>query len=362
MPEYHDQPWPSPEWPRFILHHLPVGVFTVDSSLRVNYMNPKAEELTGRSAEQSHGQHCGSVLRGGLCDQDCPLRKVLHQGRSTVTVETTITRADGRQVPVSLRIAAMYDPQGDLVGAVELFADISQIKRLEAERSQTLSMFAHDMKSPLITVGGLVERLLQGRAGELEAKQLDYLKIVNAQIRRVQSMALDFLDTARLGKEGPELVTAPVELDSLLRDLSQEYAQRMLEAGFDLELKLEPSLPLVLADSQRLARVFTNLLENAIRYAGGGALCLEAFRDGPEWVVVRVSDQGPGLSREDLEKLFTPFFRGSAAQGIEGTGLGLAAVKAIVEAHGGLVEAENLAQGGARFTLRLPAAKGREEI
>jgi len=348
-----NHPWPGPQWPQFILSHLPVGVMSVDAALKVNYLNPRAVELTDRSVEDSLGRHCGSVLLGGLCNRDCPLRKVLNQERSAVNLETTLTRADDRQIPIKLRIAAMYDQEGKLVGAVELFSDISQIKRLEAERAQTLSMFAHDMKSPLITVGGLVERLLQGRAGELDPKQQEYLNIISSQIRRVQSMALDFLDTARLGRQGPELATAPVELDGLLQGLARDYAERFQEAGLLLEVDLAAELPAVHADGQRLTRVFVNLLENAIHYAGQGVVRLEA---GPEKgrVMVRVSDQGPGLSAEDQAKLFTPFFRGSAAQGKEGTGLGLAAVRAIVEAHGGAVEAENLAQGGARFTVNLP--------
>jgi PAS domain S-box-containing protein len=352
-----NHPWPGPEWPQFILNHLPTGVLTVDSHFKVNYMNPMAEQLTGRSKDDSLGQHCGSVLRGGLCSKDCPLRKVMSQERNSVTVETIINQAGGRVIPVSLRIAAMYDQEGKLVGAVELFADISHVKRLEAERAQTLSLFAHDMKSPLIAVGGLVERLLEGRAGELDAKQLHYLSIINDQIKRVQSMALDFLDTARLGKEGPELVTTPVDLNQLLAGLAVEYAERAKGAGLELVLELDPSLPKVQADPQRLTRVFTNLLDNAIKYSAQGRVRLEASSSAPGQVVIQVSDQGPGLDPEDLAGLFTPFFRGSAAQGVEGTGLGLAAVKAIVEAHGGGIRAENRGGRGARFTVSLPAEK-----
>ncbi|MCF8034013.1 MAG: PAS domain-containing sensor histidine kinase [Desulfarculaceae bacterium] len=351
-----DFPWPGPEWPAFILRHLPVGVVTVDASLKINYMNPKAEELTGNQAELSLGRNCGVVLQGGLCNQDCPLHKVLNQERTSVNVETTMTRVDGTVFPVSLRIAAMYGQEGELVGAVELFADISRVKRLEAERAQTLSMFAHDMKSPLITVGGLVDRLLQGKAGELEPRQQEYLKVVDHQIKRVQALALDFLDTARLGKEGPDLVTVPLDLAGLLGGLARDYAARLEEAGQSLELSLPESLPRVQADSQRLPRVFANLVENAIQYAGHGVLRLEARATGDGQVVASLCDSGPGLSPEDQAKLFTPFFRGSAAQGKEGTGLGLAAVKAIMEAHGGGIEAENRAEGGACFRLTLPAA------
>lgn len=351
-----DFPWPGPEWPGFILRHLPVGVVTVDASLKINYMNPKAEELTGNQAELSLGRNCGTVLQGGLCNQDCPLRKVLSQERSSVNVETTMTRTDGTVFPVSLRIAAMYGPDGELVGAVELFSDISRVKRLEDERAQTLSMFAHDMKSPLITVGGLVDRLLRGKAGELEERQQEYLKVVEHQIKRVQALALDFLDTARLGKEGPDLVTAPLDLADLLKGLAGDYAARLEEAGQSLELSLPEPLPPVRADAQRLLRVFANLLENAVQYAGSGALRLEAWVAGQGQVKASLCDSGPGLSPEDLAKLFTPFFRGSAARGKEGTGLGLAAVRAIMEAHGGAIEAENRAEGGACFRLTLPVA------
>ena len=349
------QPWLGEEWPRFILSHLPMGVLAVDAQLRVNYMNPAAEQITGHAQGASLGQHCGSLLRGGLCTKDCPLRKVMSRERDSVTVETTITHADGREIPVSLRIAAMYDQKGRLVGAVELFADISRVKRLEAERAQTLSLFAHDMKSPLIAVGGLVERLLQGRAGELEPKQAEYLGIIQRQIKRVQSMALDFLDTARLGKEGPRLVTTAVDLNQLIEGLAQEYAPRMEEGA--LAVQADPNLPLVQADPQRLTRVLANLVDNALAYAPQGQVRLRATSPQPDRVVIQVSDQGPGLSPEDLAGLFAPFFRGSAAQGQEGTGLGLAAVKAIVEAHHGAVSAANQPGKGAVFTVTLPVGE-----
>ena len=99
--------WPDQRWPQFILNNLPVGVMTVTADLLVNYMNPMAEHLTGRGAAESLGRPCGSVLQGGLCAKQCPLRQVISREKSSIKVETTIVQKGGRIIPVSLRSAIM---------------------------------------------------------------------------------------------------------------------------------------------------------------------------------------------------------------------------------------------------------------
>ena len=345
---------PGSKWADFILQNIPVGVLTVDASMRVTYFNPQAERITGHLAVEAVGSSCGRLLRGGECDRNCPLRTVLSLERHALNKRTSITHKDGRVIPVNLRIAAMFGQNGELVGAVEAFADISRLVGLEEERARTLSMFAHDMKSPLTSAAGFLKRLEQGKAGELSQKQHKYLSIALADLTRVYSLALDFLDTARLEHGAGELRLSPVDLDQILSELAREFAERHVDESLQFDYRAQRPLPVVMADSARITRTINNLLDNARKYAGGGHIELKAGVIDHDSVWVEVLDQGPGLSKQDLAGLFKPFHRGSASLGTEGTGLGLAAAKAVAEAHGGSIRAENRPSGGARFVLSLP--------
>jgi len=348
--------WPSPDWPEFILNHLPIAVLTVDSDLRITYFNPMTEKLTGYKTGEALGRYCGQILRGGHCARDCPLRCSLDQTHETSMVETTIQTKNGEEVAVQLQTAAMFDSQGRLVGAVEAFSDIRDLKALETEKARTLSLFAHDMKSPLMAVSGFLSRLLAGKAGELSDKQREYLRAVTEGVSRVQTLVLDFLDVARMEGGHFELVTEPTDLADLLAGLKEVFNELTWESDLEFSLEIDGPLPRIQADRQRLGRAFTNLLDNAAKYAQQGVVTLRARPLEPGRVLIQVEDQGPGLSEQDLQGLFQPFFRGRAARNAEGTGLGLAAVRGIIEAHGGAVTAENRTDGGARFSVILPAA------
>lgn len=355
MPISSESLYQDAAWSEFILANLAHGLFTVDPDLKITYFNPMAERITGYPASEALGRSCGDIMRGGMCGDNCPLRSVLSREQSSVSTETLILTKDNHTVPIVLRTAAVFDDQGNLLGAVESFMDISQVKKLEAERAQTLSFFAHDMKSPLVTVAGFLERLLAGKAGQVNQKQRDYLTIMQKELSRIQSLVMDFLDVAQLSdQEGPQLITAPVDLAKLLGGLGQTYARSARSKGLQFSVEIADSLPKLVADEHRLQRLFANLLDNAVKYSPQGRVRLSAVVDQPAWVKVEIADQGPGFSPDDLENLFTPFHRGSAGKGIEGSGLGMAAVKSIAEAHGGEVLVRNRRQGGALVTVSLP--------
>ncbi len=345
--------WQTPGWPQFVLEHLPIGVVTIGPDFRVTYFNPMAERITGYRTEEVLGRPCAEVLQDGSCQGACPVRTVLHQGNPSLLLESTLVHRRGHKIPVRMQVAALFEPGARLCGAVEAFEDARKLKTLEQERAGTLSIFAHDMRSPLVTVAGLLGRLLEGRAGELEPAQMQYLQVIQQIIQRVYTLSQDFLDVARLGRDGGSLAMVEVDLAQILRLLMDEYLERGRETGLRFSLELPPSLPLVQAEPDRLQRVFQNLLDNAIKYAGQGRVRLRVTLEAQS-ICVEVADRGPGLSAQDLGKLFQPFQRGSAAAGKEGSGLGLAAAAAIVQAHGGRLQGRNRPGGGASFLVTLP--------
>ena len=291
--------------------------------------------------------------RGGLS-----LWEAVLGGERLDGLEVIVRTPDGAERWVEVNAAPIRGPAGEVVAGVFAFSDLQRVKMLEEERARILSMFAHDMKSPLIAASGFIERLLAGKTGPLAKKQAEYLEIIFSQVRRVQCLAQDFLDLARLSLDKRKMTIAQVDLGGILDGLRQEYQERAATEGLELVIEAQGGLPILMGDPGRLSRVLTNLLDNALKYAGQGRVTLAIRAAEPGGVVIDVLDQGPGLSREDLDQLFRPFFRGSAGTGTDGTGLGLAAVRAIVEAHGGWVEAANRDGGGARFTVFLGSAPG----
>jgi PAS domain S-box-containing protein len=346
--------WPTPDFPEFILRHLPIGLLTVDADLRITSFNPGAEQITGYNREEVLGRYCGEVLQGGQCQRSCPLRTVLNREKESVSLETTILIKSGQTLPVRLRTAAMFNRDGKMIGALEAFSDISEIKQYERDRTQTLSIFAHDMKTPLIAISGFVGRLLEGKAGDLNDGQKKYLEVIQAEVEQITALALDFLDVARLGHEGAALVWDEVSLEDIIRDTAVEYEQKADVKGMIFKAEIEPDLPHIKGDAHRIRRAVTNLLDNALKYSEQGEVRLVLRRKDAESLEIRVLDQGPGLSEEDIKTIFDSFQRGSAAHGKEGTGLGLTAVKRIAEAHYGSVFAGNRDEGGAEFIIILP--------
>ncbi len=347
---------------RFIMDSLPVGIVTVDSERRITSLNPWAEEIIGYSEGEALGRFCGEIMSGGRCKTRCPLKTVISRENPVVRLETTVQTRSGERIPVRMNTAALLDDQGNLIGGVEAFQDISYLKALERERDSFVSMIAHDMKSSITVIGGFVLRLLKKSEGLDPAKRKKYLEIVRNETGKLEAMIKDFLEFSRLQTGSLKLDFAPTSLDKELMELIESFQVKASQSGVGLELETEDTLPLIEADSGRLRRVFANLIDNAIKFSKKGGKVVVRVRETGEDVSVRVIDQGTGIDSEDLPYIFDPFRRGKGEQPAEGFGLGLAAVKVIVEGHGGSVHVESELGKGSEFEVVLPKdAKNRKK-
>ena len=342
------------EFYKLVVDSVPSGVITVDRELRITDFNPWAEQLTGYSANEAIGQFCGEVLKGGLCKTRCPLRIAVNKGKSISLMESTVQTKTGETIPVRMNVAALFGKNGELIGGVESFQDISALKILERERDNMISTFAHDMKSSLTIIGGFVLRLLhKSDTGDRE-KEKRCLEIIRDESGKLEMLISDFLEFARLQTGGLKLNLSATSLDKELMELCEIYEPKMSSAGLSLKLENEIALPPINGDARQLRRVFTNLLDNAIKFSQqGGSIVIITGNIGND-IFVKIRDQGTGISSGDLPYIFDAFHRGRVGTKIEGFGLGLAAVKAIVEAHGGRVLVESEPGKGATFTVFLP--------
>jgi PAS domain S-box-containing protein len=346
---------------RFAIESLPVAVMTVDPDLRISGFNSSAEEITGYSKGEALGKHCNEILRSELCKANCPLKTVLNHRESIVRTESMIHNKLGAIVPIRQHAAGLLDEEGTLVGGLEAFVDISHSKALEREKVNLVSMFAHDMKSPLVSIEGFAHRLLQNAAGTDEETRKKYLKIIRKEAGKLGLLIDGFLEYSRLQTGRLNFNFTPTSLDKELLELYETYQIKYSQKGIQLKLNSTETLPVIEADAKYLQRVFSNLLDNALKYSGEKGHITVTMQEADQHIMVKIADRGRGIDSKDLPYIFDPFYQGCGEKKRKGYGLGLAVVKAIVDGHGGKIFVESELGKGSVFTVALPKVRKSEE-
>ncbi|MEW5912819.1 MAG: PAS domain S-box protein [Thermodesulfobacteriota bacterium] len=341
----------SAEKHRALIQSLPVGVISVDPDFRITEINTRGREILGRMPDDLVGSYCKDVMQTNLCQNKCPIKSAMLNERPTGPVEATLVTREGRSIHLRVQAAGLHDAQGKLVGGVEIFQDVTEIKSLERERANLISMFAHDMKSPLVGIQGFALRLLNKQEGD---KQQQYLEIIRKEAAHLEKIINDFLDFARLETGRLKLNFSATDLDKEFIELMAAFQPGFSEAGIRLEIISQQKLPVIEADAVHLRRAFSNLLENALKYSASGTTVSIELEDLKNEIAVRVRDQGMGIASEDLPYIFDMFYRGHSQGKTHGHGLGLAGVEAIVTGHGGRVMVTSEVGVGSVFTVFLP--------
>ncbi len=233
----------------------------------------------------------------------------------------------------------------------ELQTQNEQLREGERHKRDLISMVSHELRTPLASVLGFTSLLLQRDFPPDEQRR--YLEIVDAQARRLATLAGDFLDVQLLDGGALMLVRMPFDLAELVREQVQLFFLQLTTHRLVVDL---PDLPLVIdGDRDRMSQVVGNLLSNAIKYSPeGGEVQVAARRSGSQ-ALVTVSDEGVGIGPEDAERIFEKFFRSAeATKTVGGTGLGLAVAREIVSSHGGTLEVDSTRGQGSTFAVTMP--------
>jgi two-component system sensor histidine kinase ResE len=235
---------------------------------------------------------------------------------------------------------------------------VARVQASHRSQQDFIANVSHELKTPLTSIQGFAQAILDGTADTPEALRQSADVIYN-EAARMHRMALDLLDLARLDAGTAGLMMSPVNMTALLQSMGEKFTPTALRKGVDLNIHLARDLPEVVGDGDRLAQVFTNLVDNALKFTPrGGKISVRAAPDRDE-LQISVSDTGRGISPETLPYIFERFYQADASrQGGDrhGAGLGLAIVHEIVAAHGGRISVRSAPDRGTAFIVHLPLA------
>ena len=271
------------------------------------------------------------------------------------------------RTPEPLQLSPPRDPSRTIIaraapatrdtahGAVLVMHDITDLRRADQIRRDFVANVSHELRTPLTAIRGYVEALSESDADPEESRR--FLAIIIRHTERMERLVKDLLRLARLDAGQETLAVVACETRTLAQTVATDLARAVAERQQRIDIAIAPGAEIVRGDPARLHDALRNLVANAITYGPAGTTVrIEASRNNGT-ITISVSDEGPGIPEEDLSRVFERFYRvdKSRARDPGGTGLGLAIVKHLVELHGGEVRAGNRPEGGARFTVVLPA-------
>jgi two-component system, OmpR family, phosphate regulon sensor histidine kinase PhoR len=250
--------------------------------------------------------------------------------------------------------APVIGEHGKWLGVVIVLHDITELLRLEQVRRDFVANVSHELRTPITSIKGFSETLLDG-AFKDETMLLSFLEIIYKESNRLQILVNDLLDLSKLERQGYEIEKEDVSVQDVLVRVIDVASQKMDEKNIQVTVNLETDLH-VLGEVNRLIQIFTNLINNAIMYSPEeSALTINAYEQN-QFGVVEVIDEGIGIEKADLARVFERFYRVDTARSRNsgGTGLGLAIVKHLVELHHGKIEVESELGQGTTMRVKIP--------
>jgi len=339
------------------------GVLGIDLDGRCTSLNRAGVDLLGYTEREIKGRDAHDTLLHTRSDgtpwprEESPILGALASGSTVDSGDDAILwRQRRRAFPARWSLRPMIDGT-ELRGAVLTFTDMTEIQEKEEElrraigqREDVVSIVSHDLRNPLGVVMAAADLLLELPLDEAERRR--QAEVIRRSGRRMQSLIEDLLDVARIEAGAFVVHLSTEDLLPILEEVHGVFDDQALKKGIRLEVLRGDEEPRARIDRDRIIQALANLLDNALRLTPeGGRVTLGATAKGGH-VEITVSDDGPGIEPELLEHLFDRFAQSSSSGG--GAGLGLAIVRGVAEAHGGVVFVRSSPGAGATFTIRLP--------
>ena len=352
------------------------AVIVTDSTGLVIALNPGAQRMLGvDAADVEDTRYLSEFLRSPPADhsKDRPADDVLDppegqvfadlfaeaQRTSGSNAEWSMIGADGTRVPVQLSVSPRLDAAGETAGFIFVGTDVTQAHEVARLKDEFVGMISHELRTPLSSILGYLELIREDEEDPLNPEQLQYLEVAERNANRLLSLVGDLLFTAQVEAGRFPVDKQPVDLGTVARASVESARPGADNRAVTLIAEIPPEPVVVSGDVLRLGQACDNLLSNALKFTPAGGTVTVAVTVGGDDVVVSFADTGMGIPADEIDRLFTRFFRSSTAmrQAVQGVGLGLSITKAIVTAHGGSLGVESEQGVGTTFTMSLPIAR-----
>ncbi len=342
---------------RAMLAGMVEGVVGVDDDDRVVFSNRAARELLSIDRDVEPGTRIWELVRRPELDA------LIQEARGTDAAarrELVLDRG-GREIVLGAQ-AHSFRAAGTS-GVVVVFDDITDLRRLERIRRDFVANVSHELKTPLTSIRGYVETLLDGALAD-SLNNERFLRKVQDNVMRLNHLVTDLLSLARIEAQEGSLMLVEIDWRSIVTQAARRHEGAARLKGIDLRIEAPAGELRVLGDAESMTQVVDNLVDNAIKYTGEGSVVTLALGKEGERGVLEVRDSGIGIPPEDLERIFERFYRVDKARSrsLGGTGLGLSIVKHLVQAMNGRVSVTSNSGRGSTFRVELEILEPRGEL
>ncbi|MBN1622453.1 MAG: response regulator [Endomicrobiales bacterium] len=337
-----------------IFTNMADGSIATDTSFNIIRMNRSAEELLGFQQKESLSKNYYDVIKD--FEPSISWDEIKNQPEQIIRYE--LVRRDGKSLYLSVLATKIFDNENNLRGHIMMMRNITDQKREGKIKMDFLSIMTHKLKTPLTTINGF-STLLMEKIKDKDEKMAFALQAIRSQGNLLNELVDSLLRFTLLESEYTKYTMERCSIMNILdickRGISGFLATNPTEVSIDPEME---KMPYVHVDSMKIVEVIQNLIENAIKFNNkkNKTVKITGHRGEGQFIVIRISDNGPGIPPEEFKKIFQKFYQIDEDQTgqVRGVGLGLALVKQIVESHGGKIWVESKIGEGSTFNLTLP--------
>jgi PAS domain S-box-containing protein len=359
---YHDVNARRERW-EAVFRFTDEGIVIFDREGTIVGFNPASTEITQWDTPDAIGRPFDKIVktvnRDGHPVGPSPLMRVLEEGITIAKSEQLIEGRTGSHLWTEISYSPIFDDTGKVTSGIAIIRNVQKDREVEEIKSDFISIVSHELRTPLTAIKGFLSMVLKQDFGGLTDKQFHYLSRVYQSNQRMIDLVEDLLDVSYIESGKTNLTINPVALETVLNEVISELAGKGAGNQIMIKVNRRKRLPLVLADETRLHQILLNLVDNAIKYSMPGTQVEIDFKIQGDELITTVADHGVGITKSQLDRLFTKFGRIYNPMSVQagGTGLGLYIVKNLIESHGGRIWVTSWEGKGSKFRFTLPIAK-----
>jgi len=326
------------------------GVMVLGNNSKILLVNKSLKEALG-IADIHFGQGPLEAVRNVEINEIT--EQVLKTNKGVISKEITLLLPNERTMMVHATPVAKGKK---IEGAVLVFHDITELRRLEKIRQDFIANVSHELRTPISNIKGYAETLIDGAIDDKDNAR-DFLKIIYTDAERLSNLVNDILDLSKIESGKLRLNITPCHIKSLVHNTIKAFKKKIDKKHIFCKIEIPENLPEITVDQSMIMQVFFNLIDNAIKYTPEkGTITIDASEISGNFIDVSIKDTGIGISEKDLPRIFERFYRVDKARSREfgGTGLGLSIVKHIVQSHGGKISVQSTEGRGSTFSFTVP--------